>query len=468
MFGGLFGDFGTPATTSNTGTGATGGMFVQRGNSRRNSSFQSGFTLGTEGAAAAGIDGCCGFPFGDPYKGAYQSLQIQEPVIYQNTEDMEMEEMSSLELSASHIESPTAVTGFSDPQIGAYGFLQTQQPTNYLNTEEEEMEISSDYEESVDSPMTEIFRLSSPRTQEKKNQASFVLSRRDVEPQISATGSTGGAGTPGECPLSGGSTAGLPIRRGGFTIFSPGAAGGYSSGGGTGTPRGYLFIGEATAETPASRGRTFSTPGTANIGGTRGGRISFGDSHSATSRIQQLQNDEEFARALQEEMNREFAVSLRGSMGAGHFGSTLSPPRAEQVPYDQRQPSPRGNRRNLQRVFQLPASITADTESLLPDLNFESIRRRVDLLLQRLGELRHQGLSSKEISQLPITSCKKQTNGDAAEKCNICMEAYEEGQQKRYLPCFHCFHVPCIDQWLEEKASCPICRMDIHIDGSTP
>ena len=45
------------------------------------------------------------------------------------------------------------------------------------------------------------------------------------------------------------------------------------------------------------------------------------------------------------------------------------------------------------------------------------------------------------------------------EKCFICLDNYEYNQLKRVLPsCKHCFHKKCIDKWLKEKASCPICR----------
>ncbi|PSR70731.1 hypothetical protein PHLCEN_2v13388 [Hermanssonia centrifuga] len=51
------------------------------------------------------------------------------------------------------------------------------------------------------------------------------------------------------------------------------------------------------------------------------------------------------------------------------------------------------------------------------------------------------------------------------ETCPICIVDFEEGDDLRVLPCegHHRFHQQCVDQWLLElSASCPICRQDFH------
>ncbi|KAJ1990519.1 hypothetical protein H4R33_001697 [Dimargaris cristalligena] len=48
------------------------------------------------------------------------------------------------------------------------------------------------------------------------------------------------------------------------------------------------------------------------------------------------------------------------------------------------------------------------------------------------------------------------------ETCSVCIDDIEKGQKIRQLPCFHIFHVECIDQWLLEKSSaCPLCKFDV-------
>ncbi len=47
--------------------------------------------------------------------------------------------------------------------------------------------------------------------------------------------------------------------------------------------------------------------------------------------------------------------------------------------------------------------------------------------------------------------------------CAICLSDYERGDLLRELPCAsgnHYFHADCVDTWLREHASCPICRED--------
>ncbi|XP_027368586.1 NEP1-interacting protein-like 1 [Abrus precatorius] len=43
--------------------------------------------------------------------------------------------------------------------------------------------------------------------------------------------------------------------------------------------------------------------------------------------------------------------------------------------------------------------------------------------------------------------------------CSICFQDFEEGELVRILPkCGHLFHLECIDKWLVQQGSCPMCR----------
>lgn len=53
----------------------------------------------------------------------------------------------------------------------------------------------------------------------------------------------------------------------------------------------------------------------------------------------------------------------------------------------------------------------------------------------------------------------REANGER-QSCAVCLESYQEGEQLRELPCTHCFHKDCIDKWLGQKATCPVCQRD--------
>ncbi|KAG4378794.1 hypothetical protein AAZX31_17G102500 [Glycine max] len=69
------------------------------------------------------------------------------------------------------------------------------------------------------------------------------------------------------------------------------------------------------------------------------------------------------------------------------------------------------------------------------------------------------------VDSLPLKSHKKVDvahGGNDAEQCYICLADYEEGDQIRVLPCFHEYHMSCVDKWLKEiHGVCPLCRGNV-------
>ncbi|CAN8254152.1 unnamed protein product [Cochlearia groenlandica] len=46
--------------------------------------------------------------------------------------------------------------------------------------------------------------------------------------------------------------------------------------------------------------------------------------------------------------------------------------------------------------------------------------------------------------------------------CVVCLQETEQGDKIRRLTiCRHCFHADCIDSWLFETSTCPLCRAEI-------
>ena len=69
------------------------------------------------------------------------------------------------------------------------------------------------------------------------------------------------------------------------------------------------------------------------------------------------------------------------------------------------------------------------------------------------------GATSEAIAAIPshvVGSPGQSTDLDC--KCPICLEHIVAGVTLRDLPCGHQFHKDCLDQWLQHKATCPICQ----------
>lgn len=48
-------------------------------------------------------------------------------------------------------------------------------------------------------------------------------------------------------------------------------------------------------------------------------------------------------------------------------------------------------------------------------------------------------------------------------QCTVCLEEYEAKDVVRVLPaCGHAFHAPCIDAWLRQHPTCPVCRASLR------
>ncbi|CAH1777298.1 unnamed protein product, partial [Owenia fusiformis] len=86
--------------------------------------------------------------------------------------------------------------------------------------------------------------------------------------------------------------------------------------------------------------------------------------------------------------------------------------------------------------------------------------------------------AKKAISKIPMKQLKNGDKeiGDEFDQCAVCIEQYKQSEVVRMLPCSHLFHKSCVDPWLQEHRSCPICKMDIlkayglqvQIEGSPP
>lgn len=61
--------------------------------------------------------------------------------------------------------------------------------------------------------------------------------------------------------------------------------------------------------------------------------------------------------------------------------------------------------------------------------------------------------SSQNLSSI----INEETSSHLRSRCVICMVEFKIGEQVRYLPCMHVYHVLCIDNWLMRSFTCPSC-----------
>ncbi|XP_051545516.1 uncharacterized protein si:ch211-59o9.10 [Myxocyprinus asiaticus] len=83
---------------------------------------------------------------------------------------------------------------------------------------------------------------------------------------------------------------------------------------------------------------------------------------------------------------------------------------------------------------------------------------------EQQGAVAKNTLSKAEIERLP-TKAYDPSHSAGKTDCQICFSEYKAGERLRMLPCLHDYHVKCIDRWLKENATCPICRADISKCG---
>ncbi|XP_029439831.1 E3 ubiquitin-protein ligase RNF130 isoform X2 [Rhinatrema bivittatum] len=77
---------------------------------------------------------------------------------------------------------------------------------------------------------------------------------------------------------------------------------------------------------------------------------------------------------------------------------------------------------------------------------------------RRLGDA-----AKKAVGKLTTRTVKKgdkETDPDF-DHCAVCIESYKQNDVVRVLPCKHVFHKSCVDPWLSEHCTCPMCKLNI-------
>ena len=69
------------------------------------------------------------------------------------------------------------------------------------------------------------------------------------------------------------------------------------------------------------------------------------------------------------------------------------------------------------------------------------------------------GVDSDYIDLFPKWRFQAGASAESSGDCIVCLLEYEDGDEmRRLLPCNHRFHKACIDPWLADHETCPVCR----------
>lgn len=81
---------------------------------------------------------------------------------------------------------------------------------------------------------------------------------------------------------------------------------------------------------------------------------------------------------------------------------------------------------------------------------------------------RLRGLTKEQIDNLSTRNYGDvHTENEWSKTCSVCINEYATGNKLRQLPCAHEFHIHCIDRWLSENSTCPICRQPVLGSNAT-
>ncbi|KAM8893631.1 E3 ubiquitin-protein ligase RNF128a [Spinachia spinachia] len=94
---------------------------------------------------------------------------------------------------------------------------------------------------------------------------------------------------------------------------------------------------------------------------------------------------------------------------------------------------------------------------------FISANRLYSLNAHRRAERRLKSEAKRAIGRLQVRKLKASDEETASDShvCAVCIESYKAGEVVTVLTCDHIFHKTCIEPWLLERRTCPMCKCDI-------
>ena len=81
-------------------------------------------------------------------------------------------------------------------------------------------------------------------------------------------------------------------------------------------------------------------------------------------------------------------------------------------------------------------------------------------LEERMGNV-NTGLPKETIDKIPTDKFSRYRYSD--DKCIICQYEFQYNEKVKVLPCKHCFHPECIEEWLKNQKVCPYCKGEVKL-----
>uniref|UniRef100_A0A8C6YY74 Ring finger protein 128 n=1 Tax=Nothoprocta perdicaria TaxID=30464 RepID=A0A8C6YY74_NOTPE len=118
---------------------------------------------------------------------------------------------------------------------------------------------------------------------------------------------------------------------------------------------------------------------------------------------------------------------------------------------------------NHYSIFFVSVSFFIVTAATVGYFIFYSARRFRITRAQSRKQRRLKAEAKKAIGQLQLRTLKQgdKETGPDGDSCAVCIELYKPNEVVRILTCNHLFHKNCIDPWLLEHRTCPMCKCDI-------
>jgi len=77
----------------------------------------------------------------------------------------------------------------------------------------------------------------------------------------------------------------------------------------------------------------------------------------------------------------------------------------------------------------------------------------------------NKGVSRDVLANIPTYTYTAGMMDNESSLCTICLAEYSLNDSLRALPCKHHFHTACIDRWLKDHDTCPLCVQPVTKDS---